>query len=107
MADRGARHGVSVAAALKALQLDELAGLGGLLDGVEKRERLDVVGRRHDGLDLAADDLHKVLELHLVGKRRVDGRNLHLQRLVPVRGAVVGELVQAGQRQAPKVPPIK
>lgn len=85
--------------ALKALQRDELAGLGGLLDGVEKRERLDVVGRRHDGLDLAADNLHKVLELHLVRQRRVDGRNLHLQRLVPVGGAVVGELVQAGQRQ--------
>lgn len=71
VADRGTRHGVSAAAALKALQLDELAGLGGLLDGVEKRERLDVVGRRHDGLDLAADNLHKVLELHLVGQRRV------------------------------------
>ena len=50
----------------KALQLDELAGLGGLLDSVEKRERLDVVGGGHDGLDLAADNLHKVLELHLV-----------------------------------------
>ena len=31
VADRGARHGVFVAAALKALQLDELAGLGGLV----------------------------------------------------------------------------
>ena len=62
----GTRHGVSAAAALKALQLDELAGLGGLLDGVEKRERLDVIGGGHDGLDLAADNLHKVLELHLV-----------------------------------------
>ncbi len=50
----------------KALQLDELAGLGGLLDGVEKCERLDVIGGGHDGLNLAADDLHKVLELHLV-----------------------------------------
>lgn len=66
VADRGARHGVSAAAALKALQLDELAGLGGLLDGVEKCERLDVIGGGHDGLNLAADDLHKVLELHLV-----------------------------------------
>ena len=28
------------AVALKSLQLDELAGLGGLLDSVEKRERL-------------------------------------------------------------------
>lgn len=52
--------------ALKALQLDELAGLGGLLDSVEKRERLDVIGGGHDGRDLAADNLHKVLELHLV-----------------------------------------
>ena len=99
VADRGVRHGVSAAVALKALQLDELAGLGGLLDGVEKRERLDVIGGGHDGLDLAADDLHKVLELHLVRQCRVDSRNLHLQRLVPVGGAVVGELVQAGQRQ--------
>ena len=31
VADRGTRHGVSAAAALKALQLDELAGLGGLV----------------------------------------------------------------------------
>ena len=37
------------------------------LDGVEKRERLDVVGGGHDGLDLTADNLHKVLELHLCG----------------------------------------
>ena len=51
------------------------------------------------GLDFAADNLHKVLELHLVRQCRVHGRNLHLQRLVPVGGAVVGELVQAGQRQ--------
>ena len=85
--------------ALKALQRDELAGLGGLLDGVEKRKRLDVVDRRHDGLDLAADNLHKVLELHLVRQCRVHGWNLHLQRLVPVGGTVVGELVQVGQRQ--------
>ena len=77
MADRGTRHGVSAAACPKVLQLDELAGLGGLLDGVEKRERLDVVGGGYDGLDLAADDLHKVLELHLVRQRRVHGRDLH------------------------------
>ena len=44
VADRGAWHGVSAAVAFKALQLDELSGLGGLLDGVEKRERLDVIG---------------------------------------------------------------
>ena len=40
--DRRVRHGVSAAVALKALQLDELAGLGGLLDSVEKRERLNL-----------------------------------------------------------------
>ena len=77
------------------------------LMALEKRERLDVIGGGHDGLDLAADNLHKVLELHLVRQCRVDGRNLHLQRLVPVGGAVVGELVQAGSERAPLVPPIK
>ena len=40
----GLGHGASAAAALKALQLDELAGLGSLLDGVKQRERLNVVG---------------------------------------------------------------
>ena len=66
VADRGARRGVSAAACPKVLQLDELACLGGLLDGVEKRERLDVIGGGYDGLNFAADNLHKVLELHLV-----------------------------------------
>ena len=60
VADRRVRHGASAAARPKALQLDELAGLGGLLDGVEKRERLDVVGGGYDGLDLAGLDLAAV-----------------------------------------------
>ena len=70
-----------------------------LLDVVEKRERLNVVGGSHDGLDLAANDLHKVLELQLVRQRRVHGRDRQLQRLVPVGGAVVGCLLYTSRRQ--------
>ena len=55
------------------LQLHELARLGSALDGIERAQRLDIIGRRHDGRLLAAHDAHEVLELHLVRKCRVNG----------------------------------
>lgn len=92
---------------LASLRLHELAGLGDLLDGVQGAQGLDVVGGGHHGLLLATDDAHEVLELHLVGQRRVDGGDVELQGVVPAGGAVVAHLVQARQGQGPLVPPMK
>lgn len=58
-----ARHGATrkrQAAYSRGLQLDELAGLGSLLDGVEATQRLDVIGRRDHRSLLATHDTNKV-----------------------------------------------